>query len=109
MYSLGAFPQVFPQPTLYRRLTQLFQWLAGYDCELQIRVCRFDSGPDLQHFNRLSRLRSEIGDRKMPDFKAACSCAALWGWLIVSDDALKLTTAGLGRPDRVQARTRIAG
>ena len=31
----------------------------------------------------------------MPDFKAACAYAASQGWLIVQDDALTLTTAGL--------------
>jgi hypothetical protein len=31
----------------------------------------------------------------MHDFKAACSFAGSQGWLIVSDDALTLTTAGL--------------
>ena len=36
-----------------------------------------------------------IGDWKMPDFKAACAYAASQGWLIVQDDALTLTTAGL--------------
>jgi hypothetical protein len=38
---------------------------------------------------------SEVGDWKMPDFKAACSYAASQGWLIVHDDTLTLTTAGL--------------
>ena len=38
---------------------------------------------------------SEVGDWKMPDFKAACSYAASQGWLIVRDDMLTLTTAGL--------------
>ena len=38
---------------------------------------------------------SEIGDWKMPDFKAACTYAASQGWLIVEDDTLTLTTAGL--------------
>jgi hypothetical protein len=36
-----------------------------------------------------------IGDWKMPDFRMACSYAAAQGWLIVADDALTLTTAGL--------------
>ena len=31
----------------------------------------------------------------MPDFKAACAYAATQGWLIVQDDVLTLTTAGL--------------
>ena len=39
---------------------------------------------------------TEIGDWKMPDFKAACAYAASQGWLIVQDDVLTLTTAGLG-------------
>ena len=38
---------------------------------------------------------TEIGDWKMPDFRAACSYAASQGWLIVEDDTLTLTTAGL--------------
>jgi len=37
---------------------------------------------------------TEIGDWKMPEFKAACSYAASQGWLIVEGDALTLTTAG---------------
>ena len=31
----------------------------------------------------------------MPDFKAACSYAASQGWLIVQNNALTLTAAGL--------------
>jgi hypothetical protein len=38
---------------------------------------------------------SETGDWKMPDFKAACAYAASQGWLIVEDDAVTLTVAGL--------------
>jgi hypothetical protein len=38
----------------------------------------------------------EVGDWKMPYFKAACSYAASQGWLIVQDDVLTLTAAGLG-------------
>ena len=38
---------------------------------------------------------SEVGEWKMPDFKAACSYAVSQGWLIVENDALMLTTAGL--------------
>ena len=38
---------------------------------------------------------SEVGDWKMPDFRMACAYAASQGWLIVQDDALTLTTAGL--------------
>jgi hypothetical protein len=38
---------------------------------------------------------SEIGDWKMPDFRMACAYAASQGWLIVQDDAVTLTMAGL--------------
>jgi hypothetical protein len=38
---------------------------------------------------------TEIGDWKMPEFKAACSYAASQGWLMVEDDVLTLTTAGM--------------
>ena len=38
---------------------------------------------------------TEIDDRKMPQFRAACAYAASQGWLIVEDDILTLTTAGL--------------
>jgi hypothetical protein len=38
---------------------------------------------------------TEVGDWKMPDFRAACSYAVSQGWLIVGDDTLTLTTAGL--------------
>ena len=38
---------------------------------------------------------SEIGDWKMPDFRMACAYAASQGRLIVEDDVLTLTTAGL--------------
>jgi hypothetical protein len=37
-----------------------------------------------------------IGDWKMPEFKMACAYAVSQGWLIVQDDVLTLTTAGLG-------------
>jgi hypothetical protein len=36
-----------------------------------------------------------IGDWKMSDFKAACAYAGSQGWLIVANDKLTLTTAGL--------------
>ena len=36
-----------------------------------------------------------IGDWTLPDFKAACTFAVSQGWLIVEDDTLTLTTAGL--------------
>jgi len=38
---------------------------------------------------------TEIGDWKMPDFRVACAYASPQGWLIVQDDGLTLTTAGL--------------
>lgn len=38
---------------------------------------------------------TEIGDWKMPDFRAGCSYAASQGWLIIEKDGLTLTTAGL--------------
>ena len=38
---------------------------------------------------------TEIGDWKMPAFRAACSYAASQGWLIAEDDVLTLTTAGM--------------
>ena len=38
---------------------------------------------------------SEVGDWKMPDFKAGRAYAASQGWLIVQDDVLTLTPAGL--------------
>jgi hypothetical protein len=38
---------------------------------------------------------TEIGDWKMPDFRMACGYAASQGWLIVQDDTVTLTTAGL--------------
>jgi hypothetical protein len=38
---------------------------------------------------------SETGDWKMPDFRMACAYAVSQGWLIVEDDVLTLTTAGL--------------
>ena len=38
---------------------------------------------------------SEVGDWKMPDYKLACAYAASQGWLIIQDDGLTLTTAGL--------------
>ena len=38
---------------------------------------------------------TEIGDWTMPDFKAASTYAASQGWLVVSNDGLTLTTAGL--------------
>ena len=38
---------------------------------------------------------TEIGDWKMPQFRAACSYAVSQGWLIVEGDTLTLTPAGL--------------
>ncbi len=39
---------------------------------------------------------TEVGDWKMPDYRAACSYAVSQGWLIVQDDTLTLTAAVLG-------------
>ena len=38
---------------------------------------------------------TEIGDWKMPDFRAACSYSVSQGWLVLRNDTLTLTTAGL--------------
>jgi hypothetical protein len=38
---------------------------------------------------------SAIGDWQMPTFRMACAYAASQGWLIVENDAVTLTTAGL--------------
>jgi hypothetical protein len=38
---------------------------------------------------------TEVGDWKMSDFRMACAYAVSQGWLIVRDDVLTLTTAGL--------------
>jgi hypothetical protein len=38
---------------------------------------------------------TDIGDWKMPDYKAACAYAVSQGWLIIERDTLTLTTAGL--------------
>lgn len=38
---------------------------------------------------------SEVGDWKMPDYRLACRYAASQGWLVIDDDCLTLTTAGL--------------
>jgi hypothetical protein len=38
---------------------------------------------------------TEVGDWKMPNFRAASVYAASQGWLIMQDDTLTLTSAGL--------------
>ena len=38
---------------------------------------------------------TEIGDWTMPTFRAACAYAVSQGWLIVQDDVVTLTVAGL--------------
>ena len=38
---------------------------------------------------------TDVGDWTMPDFKAASTYAASQGWLIIRDDTLTVTTAGL--------------
>ena len=53
--------------------------------------CRIGDSLDLDVLSETS----EVGDWKMPDFKAACSYAVSQGWLIVQDNKLTLTIAGL--------------
>ena len=38
---------------------------------------------------------TEVGDWKMPDFRSACTFAVCQGWVVVENDVLTLTTAGL--------------
>ena len=38
---------------------------------------------------------TEIGDWKMPEFRSACGYAASQGWLVVANDTVTLTTAGM--------------
>jgi hypothetical protein len=38
---------------------------------------------------------SEIGDWTMPTYRVACRYAAAQGWLVIGDDRLTLTIAGL--------------
>jgi hypothetical protein len=54
--------------------------------------------PDARHGRTLTLddlAETAIGDWKMPAFKMACAYAVSQGWLIVSDDVVTLTTAGL--------------
>jgi hypothetical protein len=37
---------------------------------------------------------TDIGDWKMPDYRAGCTYAASQGWLVIEGEILKLTTAG---------------
>jgi hypothetical protein len=67
--------------TLGRRLLEILVY--GHNCRIGGQV----SPDDLD--------ATEVGDWKMPDFKAARAYAASQGWLIVRDDLLMLTTAGL--------------
>ena len=52
--------------------------------------CRIDGRLSLDDLAETS----EIGDWKMPDFRAACTFAASQGWLVVEDYGLTLTRAG---------------
>ena len=63
-----------------RRLLEIIVYEKGY------RIGRKLSVDDIAE--------TEIGDWKMPEYKAACTYAASQGWLIVEDDVLTLTTAG---------------
>jgi hypothetical protein len=38
---------------------------------------------------------TEIGDWKMPEFRSACVYAASQCWLVVANDTVTLTTAGM--------------
>ena len=62
-----------------------------------LEIVVYDRGCRIGGTLRLDDLAetSGVGDWKMPGFKAACSYAVSQGWLIVQDDALTLTTAGL--------------
>jgi len=42
----------------------------------------------------MSLTETEIGDWKMPEFRAACTYPASQGWLIVQGSVLMLTMAG---------------
>jgi hypothetical protein len=53
--------------------------------------CRIGDRLDLDVLSETS----EVGDWKMPDFKITCDYAVSQGWLIIEDDTLTLTTAGL--------------
>jgi hypothetical protein len=58
--------------------------------------CGYDKMlPDRRHAESGCLAETEIGDWTMPDFKAASTYAASQGWLVVDNDALTLTTAGL--------------
>ena len=54
------------------------------------KCCRIGGTLDLDDL-----AETEIGDWRMPEFRDACRYAASQGWLIVKDDLLTLTTAGL--------------
>jgi hypothetical protein len=62
-----------------------------------LKIVVYDKGCRIGEKLTLGELAetSEIGDWKMPDFKAAGAYAVSQGWLIVEDDVLTLTTAGL--------------
>ena len=53
------------------------------------------TGPDYRQNGRGHLAETEIGDWTMPDLRKAQSYAASQGWLVVWDDGLTLTTAGL--------------
>ena len=67
--------------TLGRRLLEI----VVYD-----RCCRIGGTQSLDDLSE-----TEIGDWTMPNFRAACAYAASQGWLVVQDDVLRLTIAGL--------------
>jgi hypothetical protein len=68
-------------------------WYASHHPD-QLMTPRAGTRPAAQ-YSRNKAAETEIGDWKMPQFRAACSYAVSQGWLIVQDDTLTLTTAGL--------------
>ena len=64
-----------------RRLMEIVVYEQG--CRIGGRLCLNDLA------------ETEVGDWTMPDFKAASTYAASQGWLVVSNEGLTLTTAGL--------------
>lgn len=68
-------------PDLGRRLLDIIVYEKGY--RIGGTVCLDDLDA------------TDVGDWKMPDYKAACAYAVSQGWLIVENDMLTLTTAGL--------------
>jgi hypothetical protein len=75
-------PRKQTAPAMGRRLLEIVMYS---------KRCRFGGMLTLDDLAETA----EVGDWKMPEFKMACSYAVSQGWLIVQDNALALTTAGL--------------